>query len=389
MARNAGLLGGLAAALLLCFASAGSAATQASSGALIGHWDGATWTEAPAPAGPKVLGAVAAVSPTDVWAVAGRYADHWDGSTWQAFALPGQGAVDAVTAESASDVWAVGKLIKHWDGTSWTVVPRPPLRLSRLSGVSALSPRDAWAVGAYAGWHKRKPPGKPPCCAYFTSKTFVLHWNGSAWERVRSPNPSFANSSGTTRQDYLFGVTAVSPRSVWAVGTYWLNAQRGRRSYQTLVLHWNGRRWKHVPSPSPGGLRHSDELYSVSSAGPNRVWAVGAYQNRQGHEVPLTERWNGKSWSVVPAPAADPHTGFQALWGVSAYAKDDVWAVGWYLHYLDATDTNYVELPLVEHWDGSSWTISPSPNSDYSDTLHGVAAVSQGDVWAVGAYYNP
>jgi hypothetical protein len=386
VARDSRLLGALAAALFVCFASAGSAATQATSGPLIEHWDGAVWTKAPAPSGPASLAAVAAASPTDVWAGGGPSASHSDGTAWQTFTLPGQGVVNGIAVESAKDAWAVARSIRHWNGTGWTVMPKPPQRLSRLFGVSALSPRDAWAVGNYATWHQRKPQGEPPCCAYFTSKTFVLHWNGSGWKRVPSPNPSFANPPGTKRLDELFGVAAVSPCSVWAVGDYWLHARGGHRSYQTLMLHWNGQRWKHVPSPSPGGIRHFDALYSVASAGPNRVWAVGAYDDGDGHEIPLTERWNGRAWNVVPAPAADPNTAYQELHSVSADAEGNVWAVGWYFH---DNGTESVELPLAEHWSGRSWTISKIANPDQTDVLLGIAAIAPKDVWAVGGYSNP
>src|SRR5207249_4049787 len=43
---------------------------------------------------------------------------------------------------------------------------------------------------------------------------------------------------------------------------------------------------------------------------------------------------------------------------------------------------------LVEHWDGSSWSVVSSPNIDRRDYLREVAAVSANDVWAVGNYLN-
>ena len=55
-----------------------------------------------------------------------------------------------------------------------------------------------------------------------------------------SPDP------GSTT-NFLNSVRAVSATSVWAVGQ--LDDSAG---YETLILHWNGTAWKQVPSPNPG-----------------------------------------------------------------------------------------------------------------------------------------
>jgi len=41
---------------------------------------------------------------------------------------------------------------------------------------------------------------------------------------------------------------------------------------------------------------------------------------------------------------------------------------------------------FTEHWDGTAWTVVPSPNpSPEYDYLVGAAGFAGGDVWAVGA----
>ena len=93
--------------------------------------------------------------------------------------------------------------------------------------------------------------------------------------------------------------------------------------------------------------------------------------------LPLTERWNGSSWSVVSSPSFG--TGDNALGGVVAVAANDVWAVGGY-------NTGGSVLSLVEHWDGAQWTQAPSENPGTADnSLFGVAA-GGGNAWAVGSY---
>src|SRR5580693_1216068 len=74
---------------------------------------------------------------------------------------PGQSStLDSVTAVTARDAWAVGTyceakcrssalieryMILHWDGAKWSLKVRGPAGF--LQGVSAASATDAWAVG--------------------------------------------------------------------------------------------------------------------------------------------------------------------------------------------------------------------------------------------------
>ncbi len=65
-----------------------------------------------------------------------------------------------VAAPSEDDAWAVGlypdedslqePLTEHWDGTKWSFVPAPSPGdpNSVFFSVTALSPRNIWAVGA-------------------------------------------------------------------------------------------------------------------------------------------------------------------------------------------------------------------------------------------------
>ena len=94
---------------------------------------------------------------------------------------------------------------------------------------------------------------------------------------------------------------------------------------------------------------------------------------------PLVEHWDGRSWSLVGAPGVGDVSFLQ---GVEATASADVWAVGY--HY----DLGKPAQTLIEHWDGAVWTVVPSPsvgaNSNY---LLAVTAGGPADVWAAGYYY--
>src|SRR5207248_7258711 len=135
-----------------------------------------------------------------------------------------------------------------------------------------------------------------------------------------------------------------------------------------------GHQWSVVANP--GGT----VLGSITKVpGSNELWAVGP--NIGSYNVPtLIEHWNGHQWSIVPSPS--PGAGFNALPSVAALAANNVWAVGYY------TNGEVPILTLIEHWDGTSWSVVPSPNpssaADYLTAVTRVPHTSQ--LWAVGFY---
>jgi hypothetical protein len=271
------------------------------------------------------------------------------------------GEFNGVSSVSAADAWAVGSiastqgrnfltLAAHWDGTRWARVPSPSPGepdVASLTGVSAASAADAWAVGYYGT---------------FGLSTLVLHWDGTRWARVPSPNPG-APAGSTT----LAGVSAVSASSAWAVGTY-------GNTEKTLILGWNGTRWAQVPSPSPGGAQGS-QLLGVTSVPQGGAWAVGCAGSSPQRTLAL--QWTGTRWTQAPTP----NPGVSAcLTAVTAVSPSDVWAVGSATRHL-----NGPYQALVLHWDGARWTRVASPSPRLASTkLTGVSAASAADAWAVG-----
>ena len=78
------------------------------------------------------------------------------------------------------------------------------------------------------------------------------------------------------------------------------------------------------PQSLPGGV--DDELSSVFALDPRDAWAVGYYFDATAnHYHTLTEHWDGSSWSVVPSP--NPGNANNYLYGVAAISRKDVWAV--------------------------------------------------------------
>jgi len=336
------------------------------SGPLVEHWDGTSWSQVAVPSIQYGLDAVVAPSAKDVWAFGvSQVALHWDGTSWERVTLPvpkdsAAPGFYGAAAVSPDDVWAVGDvspahapshaIIDHWNGRRWMIVPGPPAR-SELYGTTAISANDVWAVGAVSV----STPGG------FERLALTLHWNGTKWKQVATPNPATSATPAPSVANYLFSVAGSSSRNVWAVGRYWRQAN-GVRGSRALVLHWNGSGWKLVPSPD-FVASHVSFLNGVTAPSATGVWAVGG-ANRKGSQQALAERWNGSRWNVV-------HTTGSHLAGVSALAANDAWAVG----------TPYANGRVLR-WNGKAWSAATKLGASHG--LAAVAEVSPTDVWAVG-----
>ena len=68
------------------------------------------------------------------------------------------------------------------------------------------------------------------------------------------------------------------------------------------------------------------------------------------------------------------------FFGVAAAASNDVWAVGFKI----GPDNPDFGLQLIEHWNGTSWSVDTTGPTIEGDSLSGVTVVSSNNVWAVG-----
>jgi hypothetical protein len=320
-----------------------------------------------------------------------------------------------VAAVSDDDVWAVGyyqkdsifrTLVEHWNGTEWSIVPSPNPESSKtnvLYSVAAASSNNVWAVGQYLKDDDYQ--------------TLVEHWDGSAWSIVSSPSPGSDN--------ILSALAITSSNNLWAVGDYASsktddqtlivqidasnqsvvsNPNQGpvensfagvaaispndvwavghyvpdNPNVLTLIEHWDGTAWSIVPSPNPSA-KAQNVFNAVAAVSSNDVWAAGFYFNGTIYQ-PLVEHWNGSTWSVVATPGRK--TGYNFLYGIAAASSNDVWAAGYY-------GIGSGNQTLIEHWNGTEWSIVPSPNQNPGDNkLQEIAVTPAGEVWAVGSYNN-
>jgi hypothetical protein len=167
------------------------------------------------------------------------------------------------------------------------------------------------------------------------------------------------------------GYNLLNGVAVVAATNVWAVGQAAHGNiYRTLVEHWNGTTWRIVPSPNVTG--NSSVLQAISVVSANDIWAVGFSSDASFNDNPLITHWNGTTWSIVPSPSVND----DVLFAVDAVAANDVWAVG---------KSQNEARTLTLHWNGSAWRVVPSPNDTTNDNaLFGVAAVAHNDVWAVG-----
>jgi hypothetical protein len=138
--------------------------------------------------------------------------------------------------------------------------------------------------------------------------------------------------------------------------------------------------WAIQPTPTPtDGV--DGQLLAVSCTSTASCTAVGNYTSDSG-QVTLAEYWDGSTWTVQPTPNPAP-AGLNILFGVSCTSATSCIAVGSYR----LTD-NSASLPMAEQWDGSTWTILsvPSPSDSVSANLRAVSCASATSCTAVGAY---
>jgi hypothetical protein len=186
-----------------------------------------------------------------------------------------------------------------------------------------------------------------------------------------------------SNNEFLFGASADATNDAWAVGF------NGSDNVQTSAMHWDGTNWKSVATPNVG--EGANKLNAVLALGPNDAWAVGfstpGAPPRQAATLTLIEHFDGTSWAVVPSPNSGPGSANQSnrLFGLTANSANDIWAFGSYF----AADGSGNQMTLLLHWDGTSWKIAPSPNpakgGSPSDLLWAGVVPSPGNVWILGS----
>jgi hypothetical protein len=262
---------------------------------------------------------------------------------WKVSPFRVRGELYGLTAINRRNVWAVGStnedqprpLALHWLGTGWKRVGVPETHAS-WSAVAFTTPSDGWAVGGSVG------PG-----------VGIARWDGRRWMAV--PGADLGN-----RRAGLDDAAAVGKDDVWAVGSASIAAAKAG----VLVEHWDGSRWRVVPTPDVG----QSQLSAVAAISRTDVWAVGNQIDNT-----LIEHWDGERWGLIPNPAAP----VGRLEDIAAISARDIWTVG----TRGAWPAR--QTPLIEHWDGTRWRVVAAP-ARQTKSFSSVEVLSSGDIWVSG-----
>lgn len=192
----------------------------------------------------------------------------------------------------------------------------------------------------------------------YSPKILMLHWNGRAWSRVTSPSVL----NGAAGQ--LSAITVVNAKDAWAVGS---TGTLGRS--HTLLLHWNGSAWSEVTSPAPVG---DDAALNGVSATTSGGWAVGYYYQGGQASVdcyPLVFRLTGSKWTRVKTSLGSD----SALGQVATTTTGATFAIGELASMITG---------LIARWNGHAWAWTQGLPTYQG--LQGLATGPGGIAFAVG-----
>ncbi len=175
-----------------------------------------------------------------------------------------------------------------------------------------------------------------------------------------------------SQDNILAGVSAASTTDAWAVGAFIPSAGG---VLNTLAEHFDGTRWTAFPLPNVGVQQNT--LLAVSMPTTGKAWAVGYFENGKFQQRTLIEHFDGTVWSVVASPS--PGAEQNILYGVAAITDNDVWAVG------AQQDANGLWHALTEHWDGTAWSVVNAVDAGANgNQFYAVKALASNNVYAVG-----
>jgi hypothetical protein len=321
----------------------------------------------------NMLFASAASSPTDIWSV-GYTTMHFDGKTWTEFTAPGpyywprRALVDfsPTLAWSGGGFDDQGQVIDQWNGKQWTRLagtPFPADSQPYVMTMSATSPTDIWVTGELSSQG---------------IYNFFEHWNGKSFDNI-----SYLGNPLGSAASYFYGASQDTPNDAWVVGMQWLSNQQVQNCECPLIVHYNGGTWLVENPPLPQGIAYGI-IYGVVALSPKNVWAVGVQNSvaPSGYtNTPLIYHFDGVSWTIVPGPA----TPGMNLNGIVANSAKDMYAFGFV-----SADNELAYNTLILHWDGNEWSVISSPNpgkhpdTGWYDELSGGVVPSPGNVWIFG-----
>jgi hypothetical protein len=264
------------------------------------------------------------------------------------------GASFCIAVGTASSGTSLSNVIEKWDGKKWSAVVAPdrPRSRNELLGVNCPSTTFCMATGfaIYGKIHREVPES--------------VTWNGTHW--ILS---TWYQSLG---RGYMGPVSCGGTSFCMTIDSY--GTYGSGNGYSAA---WNGTDWTNEPTncrPSNG-----DCFLEGITCLKTFCMAVGSVDAGQPPDQTLVEDWNGTAWSVVPSANTSPSES-NDLYGVKCLSSTSCFAVGG------------IELPsgpwepLMENWNGTSWTVQTLTGPGTDDYLSSVSCSSQSNCIAVGPF---
>ncbi|MDF1654133.1 MAG: hypothetical protein P1U34_03385 [Coxiellaceae bacterium] len=271
--------------------------------------------------------------------------------------------LNAVSAAGPNYAWAVGDdksskfALYSWNaGTqSWQLDASPSTTNSKyikdLDGVSAVSPKEVWAVGQRSG----KVSGK--------RRYSVLRYSGGSWCKL---TPSSSCGGKTIPADHASNNNIEDLRAVSVIDTSGdglgnIGFAVGDKGF---ILKYDGTNWTKVTSPT------SDALFGVQVVSATEAWAVG--------DKGTILRWNGTTWSTLTGTGTSNSDILEAVVAIDTNGDGSA-NVGWVVGRNGSDARTY---RFTQSSPGSpSWT-THTPTSSADEAMYSVAMLRTGDVWA-------
>ncbi|HHN78643.1 MAG TPA: hypothetical protein ENK11_08240 [Phycisphaerales bacterium] len=195
-----------------------------------------------------------------------------------------------------------------------------------------------------------------------TVPMFLMN-DGGGWIEVADPAFDWPGG-GVGAGIAMNDVLALAPDDVWAVGRHPAGDGIGAGG---LLIHWDGSSLSLVEDPRVGGVLFIDrELGGIDATGPDDIWAVGDGSAAGGPTVTLAH-FDGSDWTLAPSP----YPTVDALDHVVMASDGSTWTTG---VFADAQEA---------YMDGSGWTLQPFAPVPQT-RIQAMARDADGVLWAFG-----
>lgn len=370
---------------------------------------------------------------TDIAGVAAANVAHFDGTNWSPVGGGVDNWVSDVQVLASGDLVVAGAFtnagatpvnsIAKWDGASWSALGANAIGLASFASVVELPNGDLCASAAVSGgsvfrgvmcfdgtswvalgpsyfWVPRALVVSPTGELFAGSQAVfggapVGRWNGSSWSPLPNPPFQFVTDLLTLPNGILVaagrsGSSAPSKVATWD-GFVWTSLGEASGAIENLavlangdliaggdfyfmddvaaanIARWSGSSW----SAASNGFSYP--LSWLASRPDGSLFAGLAFGWR---DAGMVYQWNGSSWMSIGGGYQISIYNNPSLNGLYAMADGELISCG-------SSDASALPSPVMQSWDGSSWTTIATA---ISGSVGVVTKLANGDLIAAGSF---